>query len=401
MAATVAGFVAPGSGLFHETGASSEDAASRDRAATLTGMVPSSQAARPTSGSFVGTRDLTAVTIGAVVVAIVVGLALLRAFVAPGSPSIADGDALAIAEGSRGFVGPLGMLVEIVVQLVALTALARLADRRGWRPVRFVIFASVLGMGIATGHAVVIKLAMHAESPLSRALIAGPVGGMQVFALWLLAYRYPKLTSDARVRELEAERLRLEADRLRQAAELSRLREHLQPHFLRNALNAIAAHVSADPAAACDLLAALGDLLTESIENDRAVQSLDDELTWLKRYAEILEARYRSDLRFVWQLDPRASTAVLPRLLLQPLVENAVEHGALARRGDGQVVVRTVQTDRGVCIVVEDNGPGFDPTRPDGLGLRLVRQRLALECVGSALYLETSPAGTRAIVELP
>jgi LytS/YehU family sensor histidine kinase len=86
--------------------------------------------------------------------------------------------------------------------------------------------------------------------------------------------------------------------------------------------------------------------------------------------------------------------------LLQPLVENAIHHGALARVDGGEVRVQTRRTSAGLVVVVEDDGPGIDPRRPEGLGLHLVRSRLAIECPDSTLKIESSAAGTRAIVEL-
>src|SRR5262249_23062752 len=197
--------------------------------------------------------------------------------------------------------------------------------------------------------------------------LSGPIAGLQAYALWVLAYRYPKLADDARLRAVEAERMR-------QAAELARLREHLQPHFLRNTLNAISAFVTDDPAAARNLLAALGDLFGETIENEGPTHSLGDELAWLRRYGEIFEARHRDVLRFVWDTDPAAGAAIVPRLLLQPLVENAVRHGALAREGGGEVVVRTRRTGGATEVVVADDGPAFAPRVADrGPGARVWR----------------------------
>ena len=97
--------------------------------------------------------------------------------------------------------------------------------------------------------------------------------------------------------------------------------------------------------------------------------------------------------------------ALLPRLLLQPLVENAVKHGALMRAGGGEITVRTELADgpKLICIV-EDNGPGVPQreTRPGAFGLLSVRRRLALRYSDTAtLRLESSPAGTRSVVELP
>jgi LytS/YehU family sensor histidine kinase len=195
----------------------------------------------------------------------------------------------------------------------------------------------------------------------------------------------------------------LEMDRTRQATEIAQLREHLQPHFLRNSLNAIAALVTEDPSEARNLLGALGDLLTDSIDSSAPFRSLGEELGWLRRYAEILEARYRGALCFCWDEGPMTRETPLPRLLLQPLVENAVNHGALARDGGGRVTVRTRVRERGGTLVeIEDNGPGFDLAAAShgGLGLQLVRRRVEMEARGT-FRIEQSPEGTKAIVELP
>jgi LytS/YehU family sensor histidine kinase len=93
----------------------------------------------------------------------------------------------------------------------------------------------------------------------------------------------------------------------------------------------------------------------------------------------------------------------LPRLLLQPLVENAVKHGALRRRGGGEVIVRVKKDERAVVCVIEDNGPGMSDAeiRAGAFGLHAVRRRLELWCKDARLRLESSSNGTRSIVELP
>lgn len=339
-----------------------------------------------------GGVDRRAPLIGGLVVTLIVGLAVLREVFAPEARLVIGGVDL-LGGGQRPHLWrPVGLLIDIVVQLVALTVLTRVLDRRGWRPLWQVFATAGLSIALGTVYALALKSVQHGAAPVVRALIAGPLGGLQIYALWLLAFRYPQVVDDARIRALEA-------DRLRRAAELSRLREHLQPHFLRNTLNAIAAFVTDDPDAARQLLAALGDLLTESLD-DTATQTLGEETTWLRRYGEIFEARHRGALRFSWNLDPAASAVVLPRLLLQPLVENAVHHGALARADGGCVRVQTRRTATGAVVVVEDDGPGIDARRPEGLGLRLVRSRLAIECPDSRLAIESSTSGTRAVVEL-
>jgi signal transduction histidine kinase len=221
--------------------------------------------------------------------------------------------------------------------------------------------------------------------------------GLTYFALWALAFVLPIFAEDARVRTLEA-------DKLRTQAELSRLRAHLEPHFLLNTLNAIAGLVTEDPREARQLLGNLGDLLRDSVAPEGEMETLDAQIEWLRRYAQILETRHAGHLAFRWEIGGGTPRALLPRLLLQPLVENAVKHGALMRAGGGEIAVRTELAGSRLVCTVEDNGPGLPKaeTRPGAFGLVSVRRRLALR-YGDAgtLRLESSAAGTRSIVELP
>ena len=222
--------------------------------------------------------------------------------------------------------------------------------------------------------------------------------GLTYFALWALAFVLPAVAEDARVRALEA-------DKLRTQAELAQLRSHLEPHFLLNTLNAIAGLVTEDPREARRLIGTLGDLLRDSVTPEGEMQTLDEQIEWLRRYAQILETRHAGHLAFHWEVGGGTQRALLPRLLLQPLVENAVKHGALMRAGGGKITVRTELADGPKLIcTIEDNGPGIPngATRPGAFGLVSVRRRLALRYADAAsLRLESSPAGTRTVVELP
>ena len=229
------------------------------------------------------------------------------------------------------------------------------------------------------------------------ALLAGVLIGIVHLGIYALAFVYPFAAHDARVRALEAERLKT-------VAELARLRGHLEPHFLLNTLNAIAGLVTEDPREARRLLAALGDLLRDALRDGDEMQTLEQEEVFLRRYAEILESRHKGMLNFVWDIAPDVTSVLIPRMLLQPLVENAVKHGALRRRGGGTVVVRAArdkETDRVVCVV-EDNGPGFSegPIRKGAIGLSVVKKRLDLKFDHADFRIESSTDGTRAIVEI-
>jgi sensor histidine kinase YesM len=234
---------------------------------------------------------------------------------------------------------------------------------------------------------------------LPRTLLYGFTYAQVQAGLWTLAFILPFAIEDARMRALEA-------DQLRSAAELARLRAHLEPHFLLNTLNAIAGLVTEDPREARKLLACLGDLLRDALHDDDELQTLDEQVAWLRRYAAILQARHGDAIRFDWNIAKEAGGALLPRLLLQPLVENAVKHGALCRRGGGVVVVSAnvvQEPELKVVCVVEDNGPGAPDAdvRAGAFGLHAVRKRLELRYSGATLRLESSTSGTRSIVELP
>lgn len=294
------------------------------------------------------------------------------------------------------FIRVLLALGSILAQLIVLTLASRALERRKFGVWSASLTSLLAGVVVSAGFNLVQTWLLGTFDGLWVRVLKGVIGGFEVYGLWMLAFRYPEIVYASRLHILEAERAR-------QAAELLQLREHLQPHFLRNTLNAIAALIDEEPSEARDLLAAVADLLTDSIEDCAPQRSLGDEVAWLRRYAEILEARYRGSLQFAWDEAPMTSATMVPRLLLQPLVENAVHHGALARRTDGCVTVRTrARLGGGVIVEVEDNGPGIPAGGASavGLGLRLVRQRVELESRGT-FRLESSPIGTRAIVELP
>lgn len=232
---------------------------------------------------------------------------------------------------------------------------------------------------------------------LLRFALFGILNATMYWGLWALAVVFPFAVEGARVRDLEAQQLRSQA-------EVARLRQHLEPHFLLNTLNAIAGLVTEDPREARRLVACLGDLLRDAVQDTGEQQRLDKQIAWLRRYTQILEARHRGTLRFQWSIAADCEDALLPRLLLQPLVENAVQHGALRRRdGAGEVVIRASRAPNGALVcVVEDNGPGIpdEDVRTGAFGLQAVRRRLALEAPGSSLRLDSSAEGTRSIVEL-
>lgn len=246
-------------------------------------------------------------------------------------------------------------------------------------------------------------------------MLVGGLIGIGMCGIWTIGFLYPFTAHTARLRTLalealalEGEKLKLEASQLRTAAELTRIRSQLEPHFLLNTLNSIAGLVTQRPRDARRLLGCLGDLLRDALTDGDQLQTIDVEVAWLERYAEILESRHAGFLSFRWYIDEQTRSALVPRLVLQPLLENAVNHGALRRSDGGEVTLRTsiARATSGaleVVCVVEDNGPGIPdrPMRTGALGVRSVRRRLELEFESATLDLNFSSSGTRATVRLP
>ena len=166
-----------------------------------------------------------------------------------------------------------------------------------------------------------------------------------------------------RRRELNVSRLET---RLVQA-HLEVLRMQLRPHFLFNTLNAISALMRRDVDAADRMIALLSDLLRMSLDHDERHQvSLDHELEFLNRYLAIEQIRFRDRLEVEIDVEPECLAAQVPRLILQPLVENSIRHGIAMRSAAGRVAIRGRRAGDRLTLVVWDDGPGI----PDGTALR-------------------------------
>jgi signal transduction histidine kinase len=159
----------------------------------------------------------------------------------------------------------------------------------------------------------------------------------------------------ARARELATARLEGSLAR----AQLRNLRLQLQPHFLFNALNTISAAMYDDPTAADEMLDQLAELLRASLRTAQSDEvPLAEELALLDRYLAIQRARFGDRLAIAIEADAGAASCLVPSLLLQPLVENAIRHGNAERTGRGAIAVRARREGGRLLLEVEDDGPG-------------------------------------------
>ena len=206
--------------------------------------------------------------------------------------------------------------------------------------------------------------------------------------------------AELREREVRAARLRERTAQLEgqlAAAQLEALRMQLNPHFLFNTLHAVSTLMTRDVDAARTMISDLSGLLRLSL--DRVGESecpLDDELEFLGHYLDIERTRFADRLAVDIDVEAGARAALVPTLVLQPLVENAVKHGIAPRGEGGHVGVAAHRANGSLLLRVTDDGPGLPPGGPprDGVGLANTRDRLAkLYGPDATLDLKNRPEG--------
>jgi two-component system LytT family sensor kinase len=187
-------------------------------------------------------------------------------------------------------------------------------------------------------------------------------------------------------------------------ARLKALEAQLHPHFLFNTLHAISTLVHTQPDAADRMISRLSDLLRITFSHSSAARvPLHEELEFLQKYLEIEQTRFRDRLTVGYEIDPDTLDAEVPRLILQPIVENAIKHGVAPRSGPGTVRISARREGEELRLEVRDNGIGLSggarARLNDGVGLSNTRARL--ECLyGGAHTLEFSDAGQGLAVEM-
>jgi hypothetical protein len=162
-------------------------------------------------------------------------------------------------------------------------------------------------------------------------------------------------------------------------ARLSALTHQLQPHFLFNALNAVSAAIYEDPNRADRMLERISDFLRATLRVPASpVVPLSTEFGLARQYLEVMKARLEDRLQFEIECDASVQSAQVPALLLQPLVENAIEHGQDPLSGLVDVRLQATRQNGFVTISIRDHGRGFssDGSGPNGYGLSNTRQRL-------------------------
>jgi two-component system LytT family sensor kinase len=199
---------------------------------------------------------------------------------------------------------------------------------------------------------------------------------LPVYAGFVLAWHAGTFYRDARDRQIAA----VELESLLQQAQLDALRSQLNPHFLFNALHSMAELVHTDPKLAEQLIVRLGELLRQVLKSSTCQEvTLAEELEFIRGYVEIEQMRLGERLRVSWDIDAGALEARVPSLILQPLVENAVQHGIAATAGSGLLAIAARREAQFLLLEIRDNGPGLTQNSVDrgqGIGIANTRARL-------------------------
>jgi sensor histidine kinase YesM len=193
-------------------------------------------------------------------------------------------------------------------------------------------------------------------------------------------------------------------------AQLMALRMQVNPHFLFNTLHTIGALVrDGNHRGAVEMIERLGDIMRHVLASEAAPDApLHEEIAFLRQYLEIEQVRFGDRLRVSWQLDPALEPLLVPQLILQPLVENALRHGLAPRARPGTLTIGARVDGERLELRVADDGVGLPadfPTRSNGgVGLANVRARLSQRYGDAArlsLLSAEAPTGVTALVVLP
>ncbi len=189
-----------------------------------------------------------------------------------------------------------------------------------------------------------------------------------------------RLQQKRREQEKKEQALLLHASR----SELKALRAQVNPHFLFNALNAIAGLIPQDPGRAEETVEQLAEVFRYTLSrSENEMVRFEDELDFVRSYLEIEQARFGDRLRVHFDVAAEAKNAAIPTMMVQTMVENAVKHGVASVRGAGVLDIRAFVEGAHLHVEVRDNGPGFqlsealmDAPGRSGYGLRNLVQRL-------------------------
>jgi signal transduction histidine kinase len=252
--------------------------------------------------------------------------------------------------------------------------------------------------GVMAAAGMVVVLSAARREPLLLLVVAALLY-VTVAAGKLLSDATRYLYNHAREQADAAERARAEAS----DAQLAALQAQVNPHFLFNALNTIAALVRTDPRAAEATTENLARVLRRTLDRTRKTEcTVEDEIDFLRAWLAVERERYGDRLRVDFEIDAAAEALRIPPMTLQPLVENSLKHGIAGKLEGGRVTVRVARDGERLRMVVEDDGAGFSRDPREGTGLGNLRRRLeTIYGPAAELTIERPATGSRVVVVVP
>jgi len=226
------------------------------------------------------------------------------------------------------------------------------------------------------------------------------VCGVLLYLFWV-AFYYVFIAIEA---SKDAEARVLQAGILAREAELKALKAQVNPHFLFNSLNSISALTGSDPPRAREMCILLGEFLRRTLGlGEKSAIPLEEELSLIHSFLAVEKVRFGARVQMTETVDAAALDVLLPPLLLQPLIENAVVHGIANLVAGGTIRLSVLPRDGSLAILVENTfDPEAPPRRKSGVGLANVRQRL-LTRYGNRASFQAGPSGElfRVAISIP
>jgi len=232
----------------------------------------------------------------------------------------------------------------------------------------------------------------------------GPWMTVAVYATTLFATALPikVWNSNRNEKKLEQQQMRLNQ------ARLAALSSQINPHFLFNTLNSVAALIRLDPEQARQVVQRLSKILRRLLRQQENLTTLGEELSFIDDYLSIEMVRFGDKLRFVKEIDPLTLDMAVPSMLLQPLVENCIRHGLSSKVDGGTICVRSRLAEKRLQIIVEDDGVGIPEAKlatlfESGIGVNNVNERLKVLFGGDyRMWIDSRVGeGTSTGIELP
>ncbi|MBS1616756.1 MAG: histidine kinase [Bacteroidetes bacterium] len=260
-----------------------------------------------------------------------------------------------------------------------------------------VVTGLVLGILGAELHCIARNLLMSdAEMLQDAAWVARSQASLWILYPGLLLFFSVFQAQQRRLAEIQ-ERYAQQQDAasLLKEAELFKLRQQLQPHFLYNSLNAISALTITAPDKATEMISRLADFLRTAVkQGKRELVPLREELDYLRQYLWIEAVRFGDRLRIDWSGQEAGDTTLIPPFLLQPLMENAIRYGVYGKTGAVTISIHIEQRANMLRVCIRNPyDPSLKPTRGTGFGLEGVRRRLWLVYARQDLLLTAEADG--------